>query len=162
MRDQRPRRQWTESARAPATVQDRAVPQAERAQPHGRRGPREQPRRHEAERLLDPGDVDHLADHHLELPQPVQPVFRGGCFAVERHHAGDEAPERGNPVPLANAQHRGVDVRGARFQRHMKQFVEELRSVIPAAFESDDYRNRIETLSEEFKQRQEKAFIQCI
>lgn len=47
---------------------------------------------------------------------------------------------------------------GARFQRHMKQFVEELRSVVPAAFESEEYRNRIETLSGELKQRQEKAF----
>ncbi len=47
--------------------------------------------------------------------------------------------------------------RGVQFQEHMRQFVEELQSVIPAAFESEEYRNRIEALHEEFKQRQEKA-----
>jgi hypothetical protein len=46
---------------------------------------------------------------------------------------------------------------GAQFQQHMRKFVEELRSVIPAAFESDEYHNRIEALNEEFKQRQEAA-----
>jgi predicted ATP-dependent protease len=47
--------------------------------------------------------------------------------------------------------------RGTRFQRHMRDFVAELRSVVPAAFESEEYHNRIEALNEEFKQRQEKA-----
>lgn len=47
--------------------------------------------------------------------------------------------------------------RGEQFQRHMRQFVEELRSVIPAAFESEEYHSRIEALNEEFKQTQEKA-----
>ncbi len=48
--------------------------------------------------------------------------------------------------------------RGAQFQRHMRQFVEELGSVIPAVFENEEYRSRIEALSEEFKQHQEKMF----
>lgn len=48
--------------------------------------------------------------------------------------------------------------RGVQFQRHMRQFVEELGSVIPAVFEGEEYRSRIEALSEEFKQRQEKMF----
>ncbi len=47
--------------------------------------------------------------------------------------------------------------RGAQFQRHMRDFVAELRSVVPAAFESEEYHNRVEALNEEFKQRQEKA-----
>ena len=47
---------------------------------------------------------------------------------------------------------------GVKFERNMRQFVEELGSVVPAAFESDEYRNRIEALAEAFKQRQEKAF----
>ena len=48
--------------------------------------------------------------------------------------------------------------RGVQFQRHMRQFVEELGSVIPAVFEGEEYRSRIEALSEEFKRRQEKIF----
>lgn len=47
--------------------------------------------------------------------------------------------------------------RGAQFQHDMRQFVEELQSVIPAAFESEEYRNRLEALHEEFKQKQENA-----
>lgn len=47
--------------------------------------------------------------------------------------------------------------RGAQFQRHMREFVEELRSAVPAAFDSEEYHSRIEALNEEFKQRQENA-----
>ncbi len=47
--------------------------------------------------------------------------------------------------------------RGEQFQRHMREFVEELRSVIPAAFESDEYHSRIEAMNEDFKRRQEDA-----
>ncbi len=47
--------------------------------------------------------------------------------------------------------------RGEEFQRHMRQFAEELRSVIPAAFESDEYHTRIEAMNEDFKRRQEDA-----
>lgn len=47
--------------------------------------------------------------------------------------------------------------RGEQFQRDMRQFAEELRSVIPAAFESEEYHNRIEAMNEDFKRRQEDA-----
>ena len=47
--------------------------------------------------------------------------------------------------------------RGEQFQRDMRQFVEELRSVIPAAFESEEYHSRIEAMNEAFKRRQEEA-----
>ncbi len=48
--------------------------------------------------------------------------------------------------------------RGARFQQHMRQFCEELSGVIPAAFESEEYRSHIEALNDEFKQRHGKVF----
>ena len=47
--------------------------------------------------------------------------------------------------------------RGAQFQRHMRDFVAELRSVVPAAFEGEEYHNRVGALNEAFKERQEKA-----
>ena len=47
--------------------------------------------------------------------------------------------------------------RGEQFQRHMRQFVEELGSVVPAAFDSPEYHSRVEAINEEFKQRQERA-----
>jgi len=48
--------------------------------------------------------------------------------------------------------------RGTRLRRDMEQLVEELRSAIPAAFESDDYKARIQQIDEEFESHQEAAF----
>ncbi len=59
--------------------------------------------------------------------------------------------------------HKPVAVRlpaglGRQFRQDMAQLVADLKSAIPAAFESDDYRNRRQVIEEEFKQRQETAF----
>ncbi len=48
---------------------------------------------------------------------------------------------------------RGVDLR-----KDMEQLVEELRTAIPTAFESEDYQTRRQELQEEFKEKQEAAF----
>ena len=40
----------------------------------------------------------------------------------------------------------------------MKRLIEELRANIPAVFESDEYRNRLDSIDAEFKERQEHAF----
>ncbi|WP_421042702.1 MULTISPECIES: Lon protease family protein [unclassified Paraburkholderia] len=45
-------------------------------------------------------------------------------------------------------------------QQDMRQFVDELRVVIPAAFESEVYSARAEQIDTEFSQRQEKAFVE--
>jgi lon-related putative ATP-dependent protease len=47
---------------------------------------------------------------------------------------------------------------GVVLRRDMEQFVEELLTAIPAAFESEDYRTRRQEAQEEFKEQQEKAF----
>jgi lon-related putative ATP-dependent protease len=47
--------------------------------------------------------------------------------------------------------------RGGRFRQDMQQFVTELGKAIGAAFESEEYRVRIEAIQEEFKQREEGA-----
>ncbi|MHB1100029.1 MAG: Lon protease family protein [Burkholderiales bacterium] len=47
---------------------------------------------------------------------------------------------------------------GNRFAKDMAHLVEELHVAIPAAFESDEYRGKLETLQEEFNSRQEHAF----
>ena len=46
---------------------------------------------------------------------------------------------------------------GKRLQWSMEQLVEELVNAIPAAFESEDYRTRLEELEEELKERQSDA-----
>jgi len=47
--------------------------------------------------------------------------------------------------------------RGARLKADMQQFVSELAKAITAAFESDEYRARVEAIQEEFKEREEGA-----
>ncbi len=48
--------------------------------------------------------------------------------------------------------------RGLIFQKDMERLVEDLKIAIPAAFESDDNRARIDAIETEFNQRSEKAF----
>ncbi len=48
--------------------------------------------------------------------------------------------------------------KGRPFHDDMEHLVEELRQAIPAAFESDEYRNRKTVIQEHFKERQEEAF----
>lgn len=47
--------------------------------------------------------------------------------------------------------------RGGQFRHDMQQFVAELAKAIGSAFESEEYRVRIEAIQEEFKQREESA-----
>jgi lon-related putative ATP-dependent protease len=47
---------------------------------------------------------------------------------------------------------------GIVLRKDMEQSIEELRTTIPAAFESEDYRTRRQEAQEEFKERQEQAF----
>jgi lon-related putative ATP-dependent protease len=47
---------------------------------------------------------------------------------------------------------------GTRLRRDMEQLIEDLRSAIPAAFESEEYRARRQELEQELKERQERAF----
>jgi lon-related putative ATP-dependent protease len=47
--------------------------------------------------------------------------------------------------------------RGNHFRKNMEQFVEELSTAIPAAFEGDEYRSRAEEFAEEAKEREVEA-----
>jgi lon-related putative ATP-dependent protease len=48
--------------------------------------------------------------------------------------------------------------RGVKFQTDVEKLVEELRAAIPAVFESESYRTRKQSIEQEIKDRQEKAF----
>lgn len=48
--------------------------------------------------------------------------------------------------------------RGQELHRHMADLVEELRTAIPAQFESDDYRAKAEAIQSEFHKQQEQVF----
>jgi lon-related putative ATP-dependent protease len=48
--------------------------------------------------------------------------------------------------------------KGAQFRQDMDQLVQELRTALAAAFESEEYQTRRQAIAEQFKERQEKAF----
>ncbi len=48
--------------------------------------------------------------------------------------------------------------RGVPLQQDMEELVEELKAVIPAAFESEDYQTRRQAIEQEFQEQQEEAF----
>jgi lon-related putative ATP-dependent protease len=62
---------------------------------------------------------------------------------------GDSAKPRAIELPPG---------RGRRLRDDMRHLVEELRTTIPAAFESDDYKSSIQQIDEVFEKHQEEAF----
>ncbi|MDP2239588.1 MAG: AAA family ATPase [Burkholderiales bacterium] len=50
--------------------------------------------------------------------------------------------------------------RGRQLQTHMRQLLEELGAAIPAAFESDEYRTRVEQIDAELNERHESALTE--
>jgi lon-related putative ATP-dependent protease len=96
--------------------------------------------------VLGPAGAGHyeLVRKELQNAAAARPASPDWCYVNNF-----EQPHKPRAISLPTG-------RGAQFQHHMRLFVEELRSVIPIAFESDEYHNRIEAMNEEFKKRQEK------
>ena len=61
------------------------------------------------------------------------------------------------PVPHKPRALRFPAGQAARFAQHMERLVEDLRTGIPAAFETDEYRTRRQEIESEFAERQEHA-----
>lgn len=49
---------------------------------------------------------------------------------------------------------------GREFRKDMEELVEQLRSALPAAFESEEYQSRRQSVTEEFREKQSQAFNQ--
>ncbi len=82
--------------------------------------------------------------------------------AVAEHASGEKVPP--DWVYLANfenrARPRAVHLppgRGIAFRDDMQKLVEELRAAIPAVFESEEYRTRLQVLEKQLEERREKA-----
>ncbi len=75
-----------------------------------------------------------------------QPVPHDWCYVHNFDH-----PHQPNAIQLPPGQ-------GQQFSRAMDTLVEEIRTNINAAFDSEEYRTRRKILDQEFKGRQEKAF----
>ncbi len=82
---------------------------------------------------------------------------------LEERAASDPVPADWCYVHNFNTPHRPKALqlppgRGAALRTAIDRLIEELRSAIPAAFKSEDYRNRRQAIEEAVKQRQEAAF----
>jgi lon-related putative ATP-dependent protease len=108
----------------------------------------------------------------IDIKQPGFNLFVLGEPGSGRHAAVRrllEAKAAGEPAPSdwcyvnnfadPNKPHllRVPPGRGGQLRHDMQQFVAELAKAIGAAFESEEYRVRIEAIQEEFKQREENA-----
>jgi len=63
------------------------------------------------------------------------------------------APQRPRPVELPAGA-------GVRLRRDMEALVEELKAAVPAAFESEEYRNRLQALHKQIEQEREAALAE--
>ncbi|BBK38949.1 ATP-dependent protease [Allostella sp. ATCC 35155] len=94
------------------------------------------------------GTGKHTLIQHLLTDQAAaDPVPSDWAYVHNFANPGQPRAMRlppGRAAPLAGA---------------MRKLVQELRATLPAAFEGDDYRQRREVVDEQFKQRQEQAFM---
>jgi lon-related putative ATP-dependent protease len=77
-----------------------------------------------------------------------QPAPNDWCYVYNF-----EQPHRPNAISLPPG-------KGIEFQKDMERFVEDLRSSLSAAFESDDYRARRQVIEQEAQESQEKSLEQ--
>src|SRR5215831_5964807 len=82
----------------------------------------------------------------LQQKAATEPVPFDWCYVNNF-----EDPQQPRAIQLPPGQ-------GTQLQQDMDQLMDELRSAIPAAFESEDYRTRKQVIEEEVKERHEKAF----
>jgi len=87
-----------------------------------------------------------IARQFLERHAAGQPVPSDWCYVNNF-----EQPQKPLALRLSPGQ-------GTVLRRDCEQLVEELRSAIPAAFESEDYRTRKQVIETELKERHEKVF----
>jgi lon-related putative ATP-dependent protease len=82
----------------------------------------------------------------LDQKAATEPVPSDWCYVNNF-----EQPHKPRALQLPPGQ-------GAVLRQDMERLIEELRAIIPAAFESEDYRTRRQETEEELKERQGKAF----
>jgi lon-related putative ATP-dependent protease len=85
----------------------------------------------------------HLLTHALSARAGTQPVPSDWC-----HVADFDKPDRPHALALPAGQ-------GARLRDDMRRLVEDLLTALPAAFQSDEYRSRLQEIQDAFKKRED-------
>jgi lon-related putative ATP-dependent protease len=94
-----------------------------------------------------PGTGKHtLIRRHLETAVAAMPIPPDWCYV---HNFEEQHKPTALQLPAG---------RGCALRSDMDKLIEELRTAIPAAFESEDYQSRIQALQERFSDRHEAAF----
>ncbi|MHB8875820.1 MAG: Lon protease family protein [Myxococcaceae bacterium] len=84
----------------------------------------------------------------LEQRAASEPVPPDWCYVHNFEH-----PHRPHALRLPPG-------RGAAFRDEVDSFIERLRAILPAAFESDEYRARMQALAREHEERRDAAFAE--
>ena len=84
----------------------------------------------------------------LDQKAATEPIPPDWCYVNNFEH-----PHKPRALRLPAGQ-------GVVLRKDMEQLIEELRTAIPAIFESEEYRTRRQEVEEELKERQEKAFAE--
>ena len=107
------------------------------------------------------------AGYHLYVMGPPGSGKRSLVRQTIDAHLARDGVQRSDWVYVNNfeAPHRPIALqlapgRGAQLRDHMRALVEELRSTIPAAFESEEYAAELERLNTDFKERAEHGLIE--
>lgn len=126
----------------------------------------------EAAEIVDQSRAIEAMQFGIDIKQPGFNLFVLGEPGSGRHSAVRrmlESKAGGEPIPsdwcyVNNFSEPNMprllclpSGRGAQLKRDMQQFVAELAKAIAAAFESDEYRIRIEAIQEEYKEKEETA-----
>lgn len=94
-----------------------------------------------------PGTGKHaLVRRHLEEAAATMSVPSDWCYV---HNFQEQHKPKALSLPAG---------RGCTLSADMEKLIEELRSTIPAAFESEDYQARLQALQTQFSERHEAAF----
>jgi predicted ATP-dependent protease len=107
------------------------------------------------------------AGYHLYVMGPPGSGKRSLVRQTIDTHLARDGAQRSDWVYVNNfeAPHRPIALqlapgRGAQLRDHMRALVEELRSTIPAAFESEEYAAELERLNTDFKERAEHGLLE--
>jgi lon-related putative ATP-dependent protease len=93
-----------------------------------------------------PGSGKHSLVHYtFQQKAASEPTPSDWCYV---HNFEQDYKPRAISLPAG---------RGVQFQADMEQLIEDLRTSLSSAFESDEYRTRRQVIEEEFREQQEKA-----
>jgi len=106
------------------------------------------------------------AGHHLFVMGPRGAGKRTLVREAIQAHLAHDGVERTDWVYVNNFDepHKPLALRlpagrGTKLRQHMRALVEDLRTMVPATFESEEYANAVERLNSEFKERAEQAVL---